>query len=177
MKRFTNTDLSKSITHGDRLLIVIDDRVHDVSGWVNSHPGGSSLLRRYRGRDASDVFHAFHGPEVTKKLRAFDVGGVGDGVGDGDGDRLGDGNPPPPQSTPSSQPATRRARDRRGVRHHVLRRDADTARRVVSVLRGGFVVVREWGATAFFYRWRWFRWRKNCANAIADDSGDRPLRN
>jgi|TARA_B110000093_G_scaffold154491_1_gene170837 fatty acid desaturase len=84
MKRFTNTDLSKSITHGDRLLIVIDDRVHDVSGWVNSHPGGSSLLRRYRGRDASDVFHAFHGPEVTKKLRAFDVGGVGDGVGDGD---------------------------------------------------------------------------------------------
>lgn len=83
MKRFTNTDLSKSITHGDRLLIVIDDRVHDVSGWVNSHPGGSSLLRRYRGRDASDVFHAFHGPEVTKKLRAFDVGGVGTGSGTG----------------------------------------------------------------------------------------------
>ena len=60
----------------ERVLIAIDGRVHDCAGWLRRHPGGAALLRTYAGRDASDVFAAFHGPEVYKTLKAFDVGCV-----------------------------------------------------------------------------------------------------
>ena len=60
------------------MLIAIDGRVHDCVGWLKRHPGGAALLETYAGRDASDVFAAFHGPEVYKTLKAFDVGCIVD---------------------------------------------------------------------------------------------------
>lgn len=38
--------------------ILIDGLVHDVTGFLESHPGGEKLLRAYIGKDAT---HAFHG--------------------------------------------------------------------------------------------------------------------
>jgi delta8-fatty-acid desaturase len=75
-KTFTARELLATATSGkdDRLLIAIDGRVHDVTGWTKHHPGGATLLKQHAGHDASDVFAAFHAPEVYRKLRAFDVG-------------------------------------------------------------------------------------------------------
>ena len=73
-KSWTPRELAKAPP--ERVLIAIDGRVHDCAGWLRRHPGGAALLRTYAGRDASDVFAAFHGPEVYKTLKAFDVGCV-----------------------------------------------------------------------------------------------------
>ena len=76
IKTWTPRELAKA--PAERVLIAIDGRVHDCAGWLKRHPGGAALLETYAGRDASDVFAAFHGPEVYKTLKAFDVGCIVD---------------------------------------------------------------------------------------------------
>ena len=76
VKTWTPRELAKA--PAERVLIAIDGRVHDCAGWLKRHPGGAALLETYAGRDASDVFAAFHGPEVYKTLKAFDVGCIVD---------------------------------------------------------------------------------------------------
>jgi len=56
------------------LWLVIDGGVFDVTDWVNEHPGGREILIKYGGRDATDVFHAFHLPRVAGRLDGFRVG-------------------------------------------------------------------------------------------------------
>jgi len=41
----------------------------DVTKWMKRHPGGSKVLRMFSdGRDATEVFRAFHSPEATRKM-------------------------------------------------------------------------------------------------------------
>lgn len=38
----------------------IDDTWYDLSAWWQQHPGGAHFIEHYRGRDATEVMHAFH---------------------------------------------------------------------------------------------------------------------
>lgn len=53
--------------------MVIDGARYDVSRWVKKHPGGSILLR-FLGRDATDVFVAFHTALARKTLARYRLG-------------------------------------------------------------------------------------------------------
>ncbi|CAG8765704.1 8247_t:CDS:2, partial [Dentiscutata erythropus] len=48
--------------------IIIDNKVYDIKDFVPDHPGGAPILTHI-GKDATDVFHAFH-PESTHDLLA-----------------------------------------------------------------------------------------------------------
>jgi len=48
-------------------------QVYDVSAFAAVHPGGPVLLT-YAGKDATDVFAAFHAPETWGRLAEFKVG-------------------------------------------------------------------------------------------------------
>jgi len=53
-------------------------QVCDVSGWSSGpdgHPGGS-LIHTWSGRDASDVFAAFHSAEARKMIAERAIGRV-----------------------------------------------------------------------------------------------------
>ena len=56
------------------LWIIIDNYVYDITSWQHKHPGGSLVLKPCGGRDASDVFLAYHKDEVRKILFSFLVG-------------------------------------------------------------------------------------------------------
>jgi len=53
--------------------MVIDGARYDVSRWVKKHPGGSIILR-FLGRDATDVFMAFHTALARKTLARYRLG-------------------------------------------------------------------------------------------------------
>jgi acyl-lipid Delta6-acetylenase / acyl-lipid (9-3)-desaturase len=42
------------------LDVRIDDTWYDLSGWRKAHPAGEHWIDLYRGRDATEVMHAFH---------------------------------------------------------------------------------------------------------------------
>ena len=54
-KTYSPTDVQKHNKDGD-MLIIVDDTVYDVSEFVNEHPGGSKILKRVAGKDASTQF-------------------------------------------------------------------------------------------------------------------------
>jgi hypothetical protein len=60
--------------------VSIDGRVHDVTDFVERHPGGSVVLRAHAGLDATTAFrraHAGH-PGVERLLARTDVGALSD---------------------------------------------------------------------------------------------------
>jgi cytochrome b involved in lipid metabolism len=55
--------------------IAIDGNVYDVSMFVYSHPGGSSLLVRYAGTDATAAFGDIgHSKGALRYLEQFYIG-------------------------------------------------------------------------------------------------------
>lgn len=58
----------------DKLLVVIDGSVYDLSSWRDKHPGGSDVIDSMRGKDCTDVFTVFHPSSVWKQLPAFKKG-------------------------------------------------------------------------------------------------------
>jgi len=49
--------------------LVIGSGVYDVTTWVERHPGGSTVLEQYAGRDATDAFEAYHGGDARARAR------------------------------------------------------------------------------------------------------------
>ncbi|CDS09066.1 hypothetical protein LRAMOSA10426 [Lichtheimia ramosa] len=52
-----------------RKFIIIDNKLYDVTEFVEDHPGGAAVLMTHVGKDASDVFHAMH-PESAYEILA-----------------------------------------------------------------------------------------------------------
>lgn len=50
------------------LNIIIDGKVYDLKNWRMYHPGGHYILQQYHNKDATEVFHAFHGKEGFDRL-------------------------------------------------------------------------------------------------------------
>lgn len=61
----------------DDCWLIYEDRAYDLSGWVDRHPGGDVLLS-YAGRDATDIFEAFHDNSTKELLQKFYIGKVND---------------------------------------------------------------------------------------------------
>jgi cytochrome b involved in lipid metabolism len=60
----------------DDTWVSVDGAVYDLTHWIARHPGGSIPLRQYAGRDMTDAFRAYHGPDgkAAKTLRSYYVG-------------------------------------------------------------------------------------------------------
>jgi len=64
-------------THTYDCWIVIKGNVYDVTEFAPTHPGGRAIYS-LAGRDASDVFTAFHEPTTWGRLKEFKIGTVKD---------------------------------------------------------------------------------------------------
>lgn len=69
---FTLQEVARHTTENDCWL-VIKGKVYDVSGWAEAHPGGRAVYA-FAGRDATDVFNAFHPPAAFKMLANHCIG-------------------------------------------------------------------------------------------------------
>jgi hypothetical protein len=50
-------------------LVTIDNMVYDCTGFKEHHPGGDEIMMKYHNKDATEVFHAFHGEAGFEKLK------------------------------------------------------------------------------------------------------------
>lgn len=55
-KSFTPADVASHNNADKGLYIIIDSSVYDVSNFIEEHPGGSKILKRVAGKDASKQF-------------------------------------------------------------------------------------------------------------------------
>jgi hypothetical protein len=60
--------------------VAIDGRVHDVTGFVERHPGGATVLQAHAGLDATSAFHRAHSGRaaVTRLLARTGIGFLAD---------------------------------------------------------------------------------------------------
>lgn len=69
LKLFTRTQVQKE--KGGKTLIILHDKVYDVTSFLNEHPGGEEILLDHSGIDASedfdDVGHSSDAFELMKK--------------------------------------------------------------------------------------------------------------
>jgi hypothetical protein len=67
-------DINRRIAKGDT-LVIIKDKVYDVTKWIHHHPGGHLVLQHLNGKDATDATIAYHPDWVwEKKLPHFCIG-------------------------------------------------------------------------------------------------------
>ncbi|KAN0108717.1 cytochrome b5 [Hyaloscypha variabilis] len=66
-KSFSVADVASHKDAESGLYIIIDDGVYDVTGFIDEHPGGSKILKRVAGKDASKQFWKYHNEGVLKK--------------------------------------------------------------------------------------------------------------
>ena len=55
--------------------VVIDNKVYDVSEYLEDHPGGSDVLFEYAGQDATEMFEDIgHSTSARKALEKLKIG-------------------------------------------------------------------------------------------------------
>ncbi|KAJ3047923.1 hypothetical protein HK097_011041, partial [Rhizophlyctis rosea] len=81
MPSYTAAEVSKHSSPTDAWIIV-NDKVYDVTNFVDDHPGGKKVLLKVAGQDASKQFAQFHNASVLQKygpkLEVGQIGGSSD---------------------------------------------------------------------------------------------------
>ncbi|KAJ8067374.1 hypothetical protein OCU04_004725 [Sclerotinia nivalis] len=78
-KTFSPSEVAahKDVENG--MYIIIDEGVYDVTNFLEEHPGGSKILKRVAGKDASKQFWKYHNEGVLKKYgEKLKIGTVGE---------------------------------------------------------------------------------------------------
>jgi len=66
-KTFSVADVASHKDADSGMYIIVDENVYDVTGFVDEHPGGSKILKRVAGKDATKQFWKYHNESVLKK--------------------------------------------------------------------------------------------------------------
>jgi len=78
-KTFSVADVAAHKDADNGMYIIIDENVYDVTGFVDEHPGGSKILKRVAGKDATKQFWKYHNESVLKKYsERLKIGTVGE---------------------------------------------------------------------------------------------------
>ena len=74
---FTAKDVAEHNTVDNGLYIIIDSNVYSMASFVDEHPGGSKILKRVGGKDATKQFWKVRIPGDT--LLQYAMAGILDG--------------------------------------------------------------------------------------------------
>jgi acyl-lipid Delta6-acetylenase / acyl-lipid (9-3)-desaturase len=72
-----HTQIHQLVKSG-RYIIIIHDRIYDVTAFVDKHPGGPLVLEHARGKDITDVFTEFHPKSTWTFLQSYFIGVLSD---------------------------------------------------------------------------------------------------
>lgn len=75
-KQYTRSEVA-SIDSKEKTVIIIHDKVYDVSSFLNEHPGGEEILLDHAGKESSedfdDVGHSKDAMDLMKKYHVGDL--------------------------------------------------------------------------------------------------------
>ena len=68
--------VEKEAYQQNKLLLVHNDFVYDVTRFLNSHPGGAQTLIDYKGKSIDGIFEKYHYPKGPAKsvMKKYKVG-------------------------------------------------------------------------------------------------------
>ena len=67
LPQYTLEEVAKHCTREDA-WVIIDERVYDVSGFIDRHPGGAGPILNLAGKDCTDVFSNYHAQRIYKTM-------------------------------------------------------------------------------------------------------------
>lgn len=67
LQKFTMSEVAKHNTKGD-CWIILDNRVYDITRFIDRHPGGVGPVVNMAGKDATDVFDNYHQDRVYRTM-------------------------------------------------------------------------------------------------------------
>ena len=71
--RFGRTASTETSTEAS-VLLTVHGKLYNITAWANSHPGGSSILKKFNGKDATVAFEkAAHSHLAYEMLEQFEV--------------------------------------------------------------------------------------------------------
>mmetsp|Transcript_28788 Transcript_28788/g.40472 ORF Transcript_28788/g.40472 Transcript_28788/m.40472 type:complete len:153 (-) Transcript_28788:1172-1630(-) len=84
--------------------VIYDGDVYDMTDYAKRHPGGSSIITKYAGTDATAAYKQFHKLSLLNTVRNTKVGPLASTSGGGGGGQAGNtgcntGNATPPSNT------------------------------------------------------------------------------
>ncbi|CAF9920792.1 MAG: Cytochrome b2, mitochondrial precursor [Gomphillus americanus] len=65
-QRLSGEEVSKH-DNGDSCWVIIHGRAYDVTDFLPEHPGGSKIILKYAGKDATETYEPIHPPDTLDK--------------------------------------------------------------------------------------------------------------
>mmetsp|Transcript_9678 Transcript_9678/g.12564 ORF Transcript_9678/g.12564 Transcript_9678/m.12564 type:complete len:478 (+) Transcript_9678:150-1583(+) len=66
MPILTRDEVKRISDPNSNLLLIIEDKVYDVTNWQYKHPGGHLTLRALCGKDATESYYAMHSAKLAR---------------------------------------------------------------------------------------------------------------
>lgn len=73
MKSFTIDEVSKMADTSGCYIVVSNNKVYDVSSFINKHPGGKFVIKSKNGQEVSKAFK-MHSEQAKKKWSNYQIG-------------------------------------------------------------------------------------------------------
>nr|AFK35196.1 unknown [Lotus japonicus] len=71
----TMAEVQKRATDKDKCIMVIDNRVYDITKFLDEHPGGEEVLKEQRGKDATNAFEDVgHSTDAREQMKGYQIG-------------------------------------------------------------------------------------------------------
>ncbi|KAG9251243.1 cytochrome b5-like heme/steroid binding domain-containing protein [Emericellopsis atlantica] len=78
-KTYTTADVAQHKDESNGYWLIVENDVYDVSKFLDDHPGGAKILKRFAGKNATKSFWKYHNESVLKKYGAkLKIGEVGE---------------------------------------------------------------------------------------------------
>ncbi|CAF4176609.1 unnamed protein product [Rotaria socialis] len=73
-KPLTLLEVKDLVEKEKKCVIVINNRVYDVTKFIDEHPGGEEVLKEQQGRDASSAFEDVgHSSDAREQMKQFEI--------------------------------------------------------------------------------------------------------
>jgi cytochrome b involved in lipid metabolism len=73
MKSFTIDEVVKMADNSGCYIVVSNNKVYDVSSFINRHPGGKFVIKSKNGEDVTKHFE-MHSKRAKKRWQDFQIG-------------------------------------------------------------------------------------------------------